>query len=686
MRKNAILWIQFLTLGSSLLFRTTQVAAPIANRLTAEPIVYGQSIEAPLPSIGRSFDFMDWDGDGLKDYLVLLHPRYTGLDAKTAWSKIIVVRNIGQSDKPLFASAEQHRTILHDPRLGFHFALIDFNSDGKREIISIKENTARIFLPKNDAFTPEWSVLEGKIAGSSIPSLGMDVQEASPTIGVVDWDGDGKEDLLLGVNQHTVMKRGFGVDYSTMNPTAGRIFYCRNVSSNDIPIFEKPIVLKINDKPIECFGWVYPSACDVDGDGLPDLIVSEHRPGIRIFKNEGKRTQPILRFSGTIEDNSENLQPTALAFQVRPTDLDGDGRPELVTTSYFGSPSLLQWYRKTESLSHPKGWYSEGFLKMKTHHQTPLVGPGISTIDPVDWDSDGDTDLLLGGEPGTPMVALNIGTEKEKVFDAPKRLRFSDGSWLETYSSELGDGSHHGPKEWFDDRSTPRAIDWDRDGIIDIVSGTQGRRLYWMRGTIVKSELRFERPLIFEIDDKPLLHPHRCLPFPTDWDKDGYLDIIGFNQNSDLVVYSGRGDSRLRSITPLQDTQGKPISASPKIEDPSINASPSGRSGIAAVDWDQDGITDLITFKHYFDGRVLFHKGVDQQTFEPAVKLFDFFSHLGGPSIIDWNLDGHADILMGGDYRRLAGLSYQMPNETRSHYFVYQGESLPIPSARGNTQ
>ena len=100
------------------------------------------------------------------------------------------------------------------------------------------------------------------------------------------------------------------------------------------------------------------------------------------------------------------------------------------------------------------------------------------------------------------------------------------------------------------------------------------------------------------------------------------------------------------------------------------------------MDWDQDGTLDLITFKHYFDGRVLFYKGVSNNRFEPAVKLFDFFSHLAGPSIVDWNLDGHPDILMGGDYRRLAGLSYQMPADDIAHYFVYLGNSLPVPSVK----
>lgn len=646
------------------------------------PIVYGQSLEAPLPAIGRSFEFMDWDGDGLKDYLTLLHPRYTGVDYKTAWSKIIMLRNIGTPERPLFTSAENHKTILHDPRLGFHFALIDFDGNGTREVISAKEDALTLFESKNDAYTPEWNMLSVAINATADSKLGMDVQEASPTIGVVDWDGDGKEDLLLGVNQHSVMKRGFGIDPETMKPNAGRIFFSRNLTSKEgKPVFQKPVLVEAEGKPIECFGWVYPNAADLDGDNVPELIVNDHSPGIRIYKKDGRGRNAQLVFVGTIEEDSD-IEPTALAFQGRPADLDGDGQSELVTTSYFGSPSLLHWYRKKKNHSATQGWHSQGFLPMQARPNTPLAGPGISTADPVDWDGDGDTDLLLGGEPGTPMIAINRGTEKDKVFSAPIRLKFIDGSSLETYSSKLGDGSHHGPKEWFDDRSTPRAVDWDGDGILDLVSGTQGRRLYWMKGTRIEGELRFQKPQIFHLEGKSMLHPHRCLPGIVDWNQDGYSDIIGFNHNSDLVVYEGRGSSEFKSVFPLQDLNGEPISASPKIKNPSINSSPSGRSGVAAVDWDQDGKLDLITFKHYFDGRVLFYKGVGNNRFEPAVKLFDFFSHLAGPSIVDWNLDGHPDILMGGDYRRLAGLSYQMHTDDIAHYFVYLGNSLPFPSAK----
>jgi hypothetical protein len=60
--------------------------------------------------------------------------------------------------------------------------------------------------------------------------------------------------------------------------------------------------------------------------------------------------------------------------------------------------------------------------------------------------------------------------------------------------------------------------------------------------------------------------------------------------------------------------------------------------------------------------------------------LFHFFSHLAGPSVVDWNEDGRLDVLMGGDLRRMLGVTVSMPRPVRSHYFVYDGRSLSEPS------
>ena len=652
-----------------------------AARPTVQPVTFGQDLHAPLAGVGRSRDFADWDGDALLDLVMLLHPRYTGSDLETAVSKLILVRNIGTRTSPLFEPAERGRTLLEDPRLGYHFALIDYDGDGKKEVVAVKDRLVRFFIPTQE----DWSVLKAVETSGDPLRLAVDAQEDSPTIGVADWDGDGKDDLLLGANRPKTMGRGFGVNREEFEPLAARVYWAKNLSAGNGPVFAEPVVLEADGKPIESFGFVYPIAHDLDGDKLPDLILGEHRPGIRVFRNVGERGKPRLAYAGLVEQEPGSPIATSLAFQVRAADLDSDGRRELVATSYFGSPSLMMHLKRAETSQLHRSWTVDGFLQMQADAETALAGPGISTPEPVDWDGDGDTDLLLGGEPGTPMIAINVGSEKDKVFNAPKRLLFVDGTPLETYSSEIGDGSHHGPKEWYDDRSTPRAADWDGDGVLDIVSGTQGRRLYWMKGEKVRGELRFRQPQLFRLGGKPLLHPHRCLPAVTDWNGDGRLDIVGFDVRSDLTVYLGDGDSDLKTAAALTDEAGRPISASTKIKDPDIGHTRSGRSGVAVADWDGDGERDLITFKHYFDGGVLYYRGLGRNRFEQPVRLFDFFSHLAGPSLVDWNLDGRPDILMGGDYRRLVGLTYQMPTDTRAHYFVYDGGSLSVPSAEARS-
>jgi hypothetical protein len=70
---------------------------------------------------------------------------------------------------------------------------------------------------------------------------------------------------------------------------------------------------------------------------------------------------------------------------------------------------------------------------------------------------------------------------------------------------------------------------------------------------------------------------------------------------------------------------------------------------------------------------------VDGVRFEPPRTLFEFFSHLAGPSVVDWDSDGRLDILMGGDWRRMTGVMVGMPRDIPGHYFVYDGTSLPFP-------
>jgi hypothetical protein len=106
-----------------------------------------------------------------------------------------------------------------------------------------------------------------------------------------------------------------------------------------------------------------------------------------------------------------------------------------------------------------------GRLPMRSTAETPLSGPGISTAEPVDFDADGDLDLVLGAEPGVPMWAENVGSDREKRFTPPMRLKWAGGTAVETYSMELGDEPLlHPHRTWID------SVDYDGDGRLDLVA------------------------------------------------------------------------------------------------------------------------------------------------------------------------------------------------------------------------
>ena len=646
------------------------------------PVTYGQSLEAPLPGTSNSFVLYDWDEDGLTDMLAKIKDGYG----------IVLHRNVGTATAPLFEPYRESQLLLREEGLG-RFAILDVDGDGDPELASfgggglvVHTNVGTRAVPSWDrrpAVTPEGTPLEK-------PSDTW----TSPRVYAADWDGDGRDDLIIGWEraedivpgqQPRKNERGGGwLDPSDVNPYVGEVLVSYNRSTAAGPVFTEPERLEAGGAPLSLFPVPKPAAHDVDGDGRLDLVVGDQEGGGRqlVFL---RRADGGLASGVPLSDEDGDPIHSTLAIDGAFGDLTGDGRADLVAASLH---SGLNRYTLYAAPAAPglSGWADRGFLTMAAGPETPLYAMDISTVDPVDLDGDGDRDLLLGSEPSIPTIAWNVGSDAAPVYEPPVRLKFPDGRPWETYAIETGEGSRWGVAEWYADRITPRAADWDGDGTLDLVTGSMGRRLYFSKGVRVGGELRFERPQNFRFDGAELRAPDRVMPAVVDWDGDGHLDlVVGYDLDPDgasstypdpgqafsgrVVVFHGRGGAdplRLGRPVTLRDGDGDPLLLRDYWDRVKGN-----RSAIDVADWNGDGRRDLVAFM--FHRGVFWAEGRADGTFEDWEQLVNLYSHNTGVNVVDWNGDGTLDLLVGGDSRRM------IEPCTPAHIAVFRGQDLDVP-------
>ena len=135
----------------------------------------------------------------------------------------------------------------------------------------------------------------------------------------------------------------------------------------------------------------------------------------------------------------------------------------------------------------------------------------------VDWDDDGDLDLLLGSFQGQFFVRLNEGSKTAPAFAT------------ESIALTAGDV----PLEVTGRDAIPKIVDWDGDELFDILSGSGDGGLYWLRNVGAKGAPSFAKPesLVQKAEpatdgDEPAWPGERTQVCATDYDGDGDLDLL----------------------------------------------------------------------------------------------------------------------------------------------------------------
>ncbi|MEM1296862.1 MAG: VCBS repeat-containing protein [Verrucomicrobiota bacterium] len=126
----------------------------------------------------------------------------------------------------------------------------------------------------------------------------------------------------------------------------------------------------------------------------------------------------------------------------------------------------------------------------------------------LDWDGDGDQDLLRGTSKGSFLIRINEGSPGKHAFA-------TQAVALETAI----------PGQY----AMPVAQDWDGDGLWDLISGSQTGEVYWFRNTGSPKEPDFStKPtqLVEGAEAEGRGRGSHAQVEVCDWDGDGDLDLL----------------------------------------------------------------------------------------------------------------------------------------------------------------
>lgn len=221
-------------------------------------------------------------------------------------------------------------------------------------------------------------------------------------------------------------------------------------------------------------------------------------------------------------------------------DLNGDGIKDIISGSYGGNITM---YPGIEDGKFGAGVELEQALSPENRAYFMEVMFTNPTF--ADFNNDGLLDAFVGGIKGA-RVMLNVGTKTNPKFGERIDLLNVDGEKLRVFSADAD------PKfDSHDYKIFPIYIDWDRDGVKDLITtvsyyqyGTEP--ILFHKGVNVDGETRFEQgvPLIKEKDGVKVLPGMNFVPSICDYNNDGVLDLLlgvtlNYQKNEDNIDVEG---------------------------------------------------------------------------------------------------------------------------------------------------
>ncbi|MBU0714651.1 MAG: VCBS repeat-containing protein [Verrucomicrobia bacterium] len=324
-----------------------------------------------------------------------------------------------------------------------------------------------------------------------------------------------------------------------------------------------------------------PNFVDMNGDGLNDLVVSDTQGFLWIYLNSGEKGKPKFT-TGT-------FIPTFIGWgaKIHVCDWDGDGDNDILFGTFTGDIGILantgtsQQWQFTRRMGKPR--YVDPLFgvddpqdrlpTLMLGKQTMILGNYMSPW-VTDWNKDGKPDLILGEgtySANSVRLLLNAGSRNKPVFIEDRMFYLSYGEGFE--------------------QLTPSVVDYNGDGLPDLIVGTRTGQIRLHKGTqkaiegkdMVAALRGILAPAVLEFDGfikiaNKTVFDTMSFVYPCDWNEDGLFDLLLGSPKGKVYIALNQG-----SKTEPKFPKAEPVKGTDTAKD--MLAPANWMNGIIRVFW-----------------------------------------------------------------------------------------------------
>jgi len=447
----------------------------------------------------------------------------------------------------------------------------DMDADGDLDMILGSTADKPMFLTNTGTSTsPKFTFID---------DIFSSVNELDAEIGVCyDIDADGDLDLISGGYTGLQLYRNTG---NVLNAEFSKVtdFF---------------LGLALGSNPIPDLG-------DIDNDGDLDLLVGFSESGlIKLYTNSGSDSSAIF-----LESSALTIADAGLYAYPVFCDPDNDGDLDILS----GRDGYnFYYYKNTGSITNGN-WSSNSTVFSGLGGDTYFNSPAMADIN-----GDGKQDLIYGTYIGPLNYYRNSGTS-------------TSPSWTENtslFGGVIDIGS----------ASTPYFIDKDRDGDLDMVTGTQMGDIKLYRNDGSPTAPAFTYATTYT----PLKHSLYSFVSFAEVTGDVSYDALVGDFNGNIYFHEGSGYSFVpASSAMIIDNVG-------------------GWSAPRFIDLDNDGDQDIVAGNE--DGYLIYYENRGTATQPMWSFIYNYFDSLDignncVPAFADLDFDGDYDLLAGDGFRKV---------------------------------